>query len=284
MSNRPAIGMFHALARSGATIISRHLGAMAGVALYSEIHPQGPAHALKLMSEPKHFAFNIRVQAGVWFKLYQDTEAPDVFRQAGQDNDRNALIEVIERTRAGNLYPILRDWAHIDFIGPPFAAPSNRPTLLDIIQNDYTVHRAALVRHPMANFLSITMTKMLVGYFDSADGFLCFMRGYHHYLDAMPADRLIRYEDFLKDKTATIKHLADLTGAPFDPDFAAKAENYLNLTGDRAATSKDPVRKQVRQIDPGFWDAAQNNSLYRGLLDRLGYDPAEMPPGYELGQ
>ncbi|MEM6903452.1 MAG: hypothetical protein AAF556_09475, partial [Pseudomonadota bacterium] len=154
-TNTPSIGMLHALGRSGATIVARHIAAMDGLALFSEIHPNGPELALALLQPPQHFTFSLKVQAGVWFQLYSEAEAAEVFSKAGGPNDRQAVAEVLNRAMAAGRYPILRDWSHLDFIGLPFRQPTNEISLLTAIPETVSLQRVVLLRHPMGNYLSL---------------------------------------------------------------------------------------------------------------------------------
>ncbi|MEM6903451.1 MAG: hypothetical protein AAF556_09470 [Pseudomonadota bacterium] len=278
---RPQIGMIHSLARSGATIMARQIAAMDQIALYSEVHPLGPPLVGGTVP-PDTFIFNLRVQAGVWFQLYAEHEAKAIFAKAQEPNDEAVLRDVMGRTLAAGRYPVLRDWSHMDFLGAPFTEPTNQPVLLEMAARYFTVRRAGLIRHPMANYASLFGLENMVAPYSGVDGFNRFIAGMDRFVGAMDDVPFFRYEDFVTDRQTLVLDLAAALGAPFDADFEAKAERYHFITGDVAGIGNRRLARQTRTVSRNIWAAAQEHPVYNQLLHRFGYPTDQLPQGLQI--
>ncbi len=275
------IGMIHALARSGATIICKQIAAMNAIALYSEIHPNGPELALNYVAPPANGVFNIRVQGGMWFNLYTAEEAPAILEAAGAPNSVESLVDVIERTLASSRHPVLRDWAQLDYLPPTgSASKSSTLSLLDTLQENYRINQAAIIRHPLANYISFIRMKTTSQNYHNRQGFNDYLEAYRAFTKAIPDDRVVRYEDYRRDPHKTIRSLCSYLNIPFDPDFAAKALNYTKITGDSAAKGKEAYSDKAKTVDHKIQDFTVNNALYDEIIEEQQYDRNLAPPGY----
>ncbi len=279
---KPVLGMIHSLARSGATIICRHFGAMDHVALFSEIHRDGATLIKQEMPPPANAALNIRIQGAMWFGLYSAGEAQSVIAAAEEPNTPELIQEVIERCQSKGLTPVIRDWSHMDFMGLPFRAPTPHLSLYHELSGYYDIRQTSIVRHPLGNYMSMVNSATLKQ-FIGTDGFEHFIEGYRQFIEAVPADSMIRYEDFLADKTGTIQKLADYMGIPFDPDFETKAANNTRITGDAAGKGLTQYAGTLKTIDKAIFDMATSNNPYRNAAETAGYDPDSVPSGYTIG-
>ena len=98
---KPVLRLIHNLARSGGTLIGRCVGAMAGVALLSEIHPRGNKH------------FNPVRQAHEWYGLLTRDDI-DWFDSDEPKSYPDAIRRIVTRAEERGDALVIRDWAHLD--------------------------------------------------------------------------------------------------------------------------------------------------------------------------
>ncbi|MBT5414487.1 MAG: hypothetical protein HOK81_07805, partial [Rhodospirillaceae bacterium] len=168
---------------------------------------------------------------------------------------------------------ILRDWTHLDFHGLPFVEASpGRPTHAPTLAGHFAVLPAAIVRHPLDQWLSIRRLVVIQGRIDMAG----YMRGYRLFAENAAHIPYIRYEDFTADPGSALRRLCDGLEAPFDPGFATRWARYKNVTGDRqhgpGAEATEILPAQRHRPDEALLAAAADNADYRRALDILGYD------------
>lgn len=285
MVSPPKLGLLHSLARTGCTIVARHLGCMAGVALFSEIHPQGPVAAAQIAAATDPTAgdaMGMLLQAKYWHGLYPDQsrEALRALNRAG--NDLAIMQAVLGQCHAAGLHPVVRDWSFLDFHGLPFMQPGWRHSVHALLKEHYTLNRATLVRHPVAQYLSMLSLRHLRADYEGDTGLERYLLGYTRFLDGVPADSIVKFEDFLADRDVFMRRLSALLDVPFDPAYEQKARQFFNVTGDLAAEGRAAVRDYMVVLPRDFWSRITTHALYRPLIDRLGYDGDTMPPGYQV--
>ena len=135
--SKPSIRVFTGLARAGGTLVSRCLGAMDNIVLLSEIHPHGT------------HMFNPLAQAHDWYGLVK----PEETRRQYDFIESIQLIE--QRCRTAGKTLVIRDWAHLDFIGRPFVNnPPYKLLLTEALAPVFDIVQFALVRHPIDQWVS----------------------------------------------------------------------------------------------------------------------------------
>eukprot|EP00913_Durusdinium_trenchii_P005899 g5511.t1 len=149
MSDRPPIGVLRHLARSGGTMLTRCLGSMDKLVVLSEVHPRGLRHTSPAL------------QAQEWFGLISKPERAAFERPGASFVEFVTLVEQRARHKGRRL--VLRDWAHIDYIGVPYAPPTNRPALLEALSPAFEMHTAVTVRHPLDQWLSLNTLDVIRG-------------------------------------------------------------------------------------------------------------------------
>jgi hypothetical protein len=256
--NKPSVRLLANLARAGGTLVSRCLGAMDNIVLLSEIHPLGT------------HIFNPLAQAHSWYNLLT---AEEVNRQY---NFSDAIRLIEERCLASGKTLVIRDWAHLDFIGVPFLKkPSDRNQLQDTMTRDFDTMQYSLVRHPADQWLSTARLKVLEGRLD-LDAFLA---GYRRFAEQAAASGFMRYEDFTREPVAQMKQLCRQLQLDFDPGFINKWRTNRHVTGDTSGMSRgsgfNEIRPlQRRPVDRPLLVKLQKNPDYRRALELLGYtDP-----------
>lgn len=259
LDNKPTIRILHNMARSGGTMVSKCLGAMSLVRLFSEIHPKAN-HAEYL---------NVTDQAHRWYGL---TTADDV---AAHYPFIDGLRRVHALCEKENSIAVLRDWASIDFIGLLLVDdPVYRFSLNEAVESEFDILECALVRHPLDQWLSTRRLNVYQGKLDQAQ----FFYGYRRYAEAVQGN-FFRYEDFIADPSATMQWLCSQLEVPFDPTFIDRWHLNEHVTGDNKKSSRGSSGKEAsmirplprRQIEPELQTALSENGDYQRILTLLNY-------------
>jgi len=253
--NKPPIRILSNLARAGGTLVSKCMGAMDNIVLLSEIHPLGTQ------------LFNPQAQACDWYNLLQPEEA-------GRQYKFTDAIQLIEqRCRASGSVLVIRDWAHLDFIGVPFLErPSYRNQLHEALTQVFDIMPYALVRHPADQWLSTVHLKVMAGHLDLE----AFLAGYRRFAEQAAASGFMRYEDFTREPSVQMEQLCRQLQLDFDAGFISKWPANRHVTGDTSGTSRgsrfveiSPL--QQRPVDRALQEKLQNNPDYCQALELLGY-------------
>lgn len=258
------INLIHVLARSGGTLISRCLGAMTGVYLFSEVHPQSAAAARPTGSVDQ---FSLHYQANAWYGLLDAKEGP-------QDAERLTYADWVERIAArvaehgGQL--VLRDWSHLDFHAVPFLpAATHRSTHAEHLAERFALRRVSLVRHPVFQWLSLERLPLIRGRLTLA----AFMAGYLAFARLAVKTGFVRLEDFVGDPDASLHTLCDQLHLPFDPGYRARWPDNHWVTGDFISARMTPKEILYRPKIISADVLAQFDALaeYQDALRLLGY-------------
>lgn len=194
--------LLHHLPGAGGGVISRCLGAMQGTVVLHEINPGSadrfdPIHQARLLGilpEPNDSD--------------REIECKSAFS--------SALIRIASATREQGKNLILRDWAHIDYIGFPFRRESPfRLQLRDSVPEEFDVVSVAIVRDPIDQFLAMRRYAILKNDWDS--------RAVWHGMFRFAVDTQgmprFRYEDFLANPDAALRELCHVFRIPFDGSY-----------------------------------------------------------------
>jgi len=254
-STKPCVWVLHNMPRSGGTLVSKCFGAMNSHVLLSEIHPDAQ-HAL---------SFNVLRQAQQWHGLLPETD----WRET---NFVDAVTQIEQALRADAKQLILRDWSHVDYLGPPVTnEPSFKPALLDALRNHFDLKSIQLVRHPLDAWLSLRRLDLIKKHqIDLAQ----FLAAYRLYLRNTKADCRLVYEDFLQSPTEQLKFACDTVGLTFDPTYQDRWFTFDKITGDKsnqsslrtAPTISLRPRRQCHDIDMA-WLNEQDD--YRYIVDAI---------------
>ena len=255
---KPTAGLLHNMARSGGTLVGRCLGSMEGITLFSEIHPLAAVGT-----------FDPATQAREWHGLFTATETADLDADESLTFE-DLFVEIVGRVdeREGRL--VIRDWSHIDYIGPPARErPTNRPVIVERLTGRMTLNRAAIVRHPIDQWLSLLHVQgvkqrvTLERYLEGCWRFAKMIRG-------LPT---VRYEDFTASPAERLAELCDALGVPFDSSYDEKWMSYRKITtstrGARLGETIEP--RPRRKVPPELLDRFAHNVHYQNTLSLLGY-------------
>jgi hypothetical protein len=255
--------ILHVLARSGGTLVGRCLASMSEAMLLSEIHPRGLASPVR--------------QAARWFGLVTTEEAA---RLDGPAQFPAAIALLRQRAEAQGKKLILREWSHLDFYGWPYVEDSLwRSSLADLFAGDFTLRRAALVRHPVEQLFSMSQLVVMQGRRDLGR----FLMGYRRFAEMAAETGFVRYEDFTREPDAALRRLCGLLDLDFDPAYALRWAGWNRITGD-GADSRGGGEPRIRPLPPWPTSPAMLARLaeqpdYRKALALLGYaHPGEEAP------
>ena len=262
MKNKPVIRIFHNMARSGGTMVCKCIGAMSGVRLFSEIHPEG--------NKVKYL--NVVDQAHRWYGLASEQEvAAKLPFVAG-------VQKIAERCAEQQCSMVLRDWASADFIGHlVLEKPVYEFSLNRVLDQHFDIRAMALVRHPLDQWLSTSRLKIYTGKLDAEQFFM----GYRRYAEQV-ANHFVRYEDFSRAPGESLKTISDHLDLVFDPGCLQRWHLNQHITGDNKKSSRgsqgtegNVIRPMPRRaIDPDLLDSLERNSDYLHSLRLLGYQKA----------
>ena len=254
---KPTIRILHNLARSGGTIISRCLGSMDHICLLSEIHPLG-------RNNP-HFSALHQYQEWYGDLIDIDWKEPSFLQSI-------ALIH--QRCEANGNTLVLRDWAHIDFFGPPALRPPSYEFLLDKkLSPHYSLNHTAVVRHPLEMWRSFRKLPLTKEHNITTEQYLS---AYRQFLNAIEHFYIVRYEDFSQDPIASMQGISDALDIPFDEQFIERWYDNHAITGDIYNNSRASVKKEIvcfplREIESEFISVATTNEDYQFIISKLGY-------------
>ena len=228
---------------------------MKSAVLLSEIHPDAQ-HAL---------SFNALNQAQQWYDFlpqlnWQETEFVD------------AITRIQGIAEKNNKQLILRDWSHVDYLGPPVTnRPKRVPALLEVLSPYFKIRSIQLVRHPLDTWLSLRRLNLIKKNGISIETFL---RAYRCYLDCTDSHCRLVYEDFLKSPNEQLHELCGKVGLVYDSAYQEKWFDFKKITGDTSNSTSlrgKPViefrpRRPFTDIDEA-WLAQQPD--YKYLINEL---------------
>lgn len=264
------IRLLHQMARSGGTIMGRCLGCMDNIWLLSEVHPR--AERLRLGGHP---IFSALRQAHDWHQVFSAEEASQLARAKVPYPDLIRLID--EEARLSGRTLVLRDWSHLDFTGVPFAHDVPYRSLhAELLAQNFRIAQFATVRHPVDQWLSLKRLPIISGKL-SLEAFLA---GYRHFAEFARDVGFVRYEDFVRDPTETMRAVCEALDLPFDSAFLSKWQKYDKITGDTSAAKRDNntnIKRRARApISSNELAAFERNPDYHLSLELLGYTTSDV--------
>ena len=248
------VRLLHQLACTGGTLLSRCIAAMPNTRLLSEVDPLSP---LKQAS-----AFLPADVAGL---------ARNGSRAPGTDVITDIFLAglkvLTEDCRADGLRLVLRDHAHGLFMHGDRVA--QRPSLRDLLQDDYSLLSLVTVRHPIDSYLSLQNNKWM--HFTPSD-LAEYCRRYHVFLDYYSDVEIIRYEDFVEAPEPVMQQICKSLELPYDPGFI-DTFSIIPLSGDSGRRGAVIAPRPRRSVPSGLRSQIADNPAYDSLCKRLGYTP-----------
>lgn len=261
---KPSIRIFHSLARGGGTLVSRCIGCMNDTVLLSEIHPLGAP-----MIDPLE-------QAREWHNLLESSDS--LSSQTGLQLDFPSAVRLIEaRCHETNQRLVIRNWAHLDFMGVPFVdRPSFRMLLVQTLAPIFDIIQCALVRHPVDMWLSLDKLPLM----HEGLSLETFLEGYLEFAAKSVHMGFIRYEDFTREPSGQMKAICRNLQIDFDRSFLQKWPDYDRITGDVDRRSRGSKLRQITPlprspVEAGLLQRFRQSDAYWRALEILDYSDVE---------
>ncbi len=262
---KPKIRVLQHLARSGGTLISRCLGCMRGVMLFSEVHP-----------DTMRFISAVR-QAIDWHGLVSEGEAKQ-WKMKGDALFAQLFVLGNYRAQQKGSVLLLRDWSHIDYHGLPYQRPTMRPRIVEALSGQFEVVRTATVRHPIDTYLSLMNLPIMQTGLDGRSVPMpigTYLDGCLEFAQEAARVGFVRYEDFTRAPDEHLKLLCERLEMEFDPTYVERWSGFEHITGDTTGTrgGRQEIRAlQRRNNDPGLVAKFRSFESYAKIKEILGYE------------
>ena len=264
---KPNIRVYHNLARSGGTLISKCIASMQKVILFSEIHPY--LETVDTIYLKSRLPQNIFLQAKNWHNLFTKKDIEILLSEQSRIDFVKITKIIYDKVNKLKSTLVLRDWTHLDFTTYPFlSSMSLELRTAKILENDFNIIQATSVRHPIDQWLSMKNYPIL----ENID-IEIFLKGYKHFSEECKKIGFVRYEDFTIDPDKELKNLCNMLQIKFDKNYKNKWFNYKKITGDTFNTEeKKIIPYKKKEIDKKILLIFEKNNDYKKIIDNLGYE------------
>jgi hypothetical protein len=256
------IRIIHNIGGCGATLLSRCIGVLPGVALLSEMNPG----AVKLFPE-----FDPLYQDKMWLGLLgtEDIERFSCRDLATTGNFRELLQLFYNRASAAGRHLVIRDYNYLDFVGVPFVAvPSRQFRLYQALPPSVPTTSVAFIRHPVDQWLSLRTHPVLQTTLNASafcDAYDAFLRG----IGTMPVHK---YEDFLERPEAELQTICSELSLPFEASFMERFHKFDAITGNFARLREQSISPpEKRAISSVEMNQFCSSSSFWEILRATGY-------------
>lgn len=203
----------HHFACTGGTLIAKCVAAMPNTQVLSEVDP------LSRMTDNRTFA---------------PTDMVKLARASTRPVDSGLLIDIFLRSLSAiyddahdkGVRLVLRDHAHSQFCVQHYAG--DRPTLREIVGQQYRTRSVVTVRHPLDSYLSLVKNRWLTFEPQTIEEYV---QRYLAFLDRYEGCPTFRYEDIVANPVTTVAELCAALDLPFNNSFAETFSIY-QLSGD----------------------------------------------------
>jgi len=247
----------HHFACTGGTLLSKCLAVMPNVQLISEIDPLSTM--LDKSDGKPRFAPSDMIR---------------LLRQSTRGASRRQILEIF-RVSLASIYAgvvrsgqrlVLRDHAHGHYCLGEMVP--ERPSLRDLVAEQFPVLSVVTVRHPLDSYLALLNNQWLVF---SPAGLDEYCRRYLVFLSDHAGVPIVKYEDFVESPDERVMELCGYLGLPYNEDFPALFSAF-QLTGDSGRSGNAIARRARRHVGERLAGEAVISPHYRSLLQQLGYD------------
>lgn len=248
----------HSLGRCGGTLICKCLGAMQGVALLSEIHP-----------EQADIFFDPLLQARIWHGLIGVDEFDELARRL---SFYGKVAEIRERAISRGLVLVVRDWTYRSFCCH-FGRNSYRFDVVEkLLPLSPVCRRLSIVRHPMQQWLSLRASGMLPP--DRQDHLAAYFLGMRLFAQAAIDTNYLRYEDFVSDPQNGLVLVCEHLDIKYDAEWFHNWKDNFRVTGakvDIGPITQGPLHTAEIDVQKRIFD----NWDYQDTCRILHYNPVE---------
>jgi hypothetical protein len=248
------VRLIHHFACTGGTLITKCLACSPNVQVLSELDPLSPMLAQKSKFNPTDLIQLLdhgNRGATIEDKLH-------LFKAAF-----GAMHGVASRK---GLRMLVRDHTHSHFcIGGRI---EQRPTLGQIINDQYEVRSMLTVRHPLDSWLSLVKNGWVTFQPGTLDEYA---KRYQAFLDSYPSVVVFKYEDFVVDPDSVLQRMCTELELPFCHDFQSLFVAH-RLSGDSGRSSGVIGLRSRRSISESQAEEVKSSMGFQSLCHRLGYE------------
>lgn len=225
------IRLVHNLGGCGDTLLSRCLGVLPRVALFSEINPL----SVNLFDQ-----FHPLHQDREWVHLlkgkdYEDFSSVDLTQAC---DFRRLILCLYHRCTESGRHLVLRDYNFVEFIGIPFVCdPPCRRNIYTALPSHVPSAAVAFLRHPVDQWASLCKHAQVAAVLTPT----VFMRAYANFLDNLRGVPIFRYEDFVRNPCDELRRMCATLRLDFDSSFIDKFAGFDGLTGDFTRHSETQI-------------------------------------------
>ena len=251
--NEP-IRLIHHFACTGGTLITKCLACSPNVQVLSELDP-----------------LSSKVSASGGFN-------PTDLIQLLEHGNRGASLEeklrvfkasfsaLYDSATEKGLRVLVRDHTHSQFCAG--ASVPDRPTLAEILADQFDILSVVTVRHPLDSWMSLVNNRWVEF---SPDTFDEYAKRYLAFLAAYPATKIFKYEDFLVNPDRVLAEMCKELSLPYLPDYNTLFMAH-RFSGDSGRSGDVIAERERRPISEDLQVAALASVAYRALCKQLGYE------------
>jgi hypothetical protein len=256
VQGRAPVRLLQQMACTGGTLISKCLAAMPNVALLSEVNPLSQ---LGLPPRPRFAPTNL-IELAYQAKIPLMDELSEKMFRADIEVISNHLHEIGQHL-------VIREHSHSDFMVGE--STRRRGTIKDILEKDFQVLAALLVRHPVDSYLSLVNNGWL--HFEPAT-FDEYCRRYLLFLECSEEVTLYKYEDFVDNPQTEMKRMCETLQLTFSEEFR-EIFDFIAFSGDSGRASDAITRRERREFTQSFAGEVNESNHFARLCADLHYEP-----------
>ena len=256
LENEP-VRMVHHLSCTGGTLVAKCIASMPQVWLLNEID------SFSLMDTPKGRA------------RFSPTDMIALMRQGDRDIEEVAIRRVFlaeldalrqECWETGRSL-VLRDHSHSHFLYDEL--DPHKPTLADVVADQFPVLSLITVRHPVDSYSSMKRQGWHKQFHPSTFDEYC--RRYINFIDRYRDVEIVKYEDFVLEPQAVMRSMCDRLQIEFSGEFDNVYSSF-RFSGD-SGRSGTRIGTRKRRVDYSeMAHELESSSHFGRLLSMLGYD------------
>lgn len=177
----------------------------------------------------------------------------------------NAQCEALGR------FLVIRDYNYADYVGSPFAWPLPRRSSLDAALQGAGTNEVLLIRHPVAQYLSLRSHDELVRAID----YRVFLEGYRRMLAVHAEAKRFKYEAVFVDFERQIRTLAAALDLTVDDSYRTRLAEVTWITGSEIAKTKgaaEPPKEIPSAAALGARELFRQDKNYVRICEECDYE------------
>lgn len=247
---RLVIRTIHHLSATGGTVISKTIAAQPNTVLASEVGP--------FIGKPKFMPFDPVAQYLRQVPKRRRSDAANLFAER--------MRQCLRMAEEDGVVFIMRDYAHIDFLGAP-SKTKPKGALVDLIDEIGIERRSVVtIRHPVDSWLSLQKNN----WDKHVDDFDDYCVRSLAFLDAYEDCEIFRYEEFVAEPGRVVAAICAALAIDYSPDWT-KRWAAIRLTGDSGRKSDTIEPRPRREMPAATAREIAASPAFARLAERSGY-------------